>query len=339
MLDLHRGRILREVARLGSMTAAARALDYTQPAVSHHIARLEAEAGTPLVIRHGRGVRLTEAGRILVGHVEDVLARMADAEEQIAAIAGLRAGRVRIAVFPTAAGGLLPDALAGLRARAPGVSVTLLDAEPPEALAALRAGETDIAVVFRYAYMPPDTGSRFREILLCEDPIRLLVPAAHPLASAPRPRLADLAGETWASGCSRCREHLRWACEQAGFTPDIAFATEDHVAIQRLVARGLAVTTLPEMALGLHAEPGVARPGVPEVGGRRVTALVPAGPRPPAVAALLDELTAVAAAPRGRAARPLGQVPVQVGEAPGGGHDGLGQVGQPVVAEADRRAL
>ncbi|CNG76087.1 LysR family transcriptional regulator [Mycobacterium tuberculosis] len=295
MLDLHRGRILREVARLGSMTAAARSLNYTQPAVSHHIARLEAEVGTPLVVRHGRGVRLTEAGRVLVEHVEDVLARMDDARERIAAIAGLRAGRVRAAVFPTAAGALLPDALARLRERAPGVSVTLVDAEPPEALSLLRAGDTDIAVVFRYAHMPPDTDARFREVVLAEDPLRLLVPAGHPLAAADRPLLEDLAGERWASGCARCRDHLRWACERAGFTPDIAFATEDHVAVQRLVARGLAVTTLPALALGLHTEPGVAVPDVPAVGGRRISAVVAAGPRPPAVAALLEELAAVAA--------------------------------------------
>ncbi|TDB72486.1 LysR family transcriptional regulator, partial [Actinomadura sp. KC216] len=290
MLDLHRGRILREVARLGSMTAAARSLAYTQPAVSHHIARLEAEVGTPLVVRHGRGVRLTEAGRVLVEHVEDVLARMDDAEERIAAIAGLRAGRVRVAAFPTAAGGLLPDALARLRARAPGVSVTLVDADPPQALALLRGGDTDVAVVFRYAYLPPDTDARLREVPLCEDPLRLLVPAAHPLAEAADPRLADLSGERWASGCARCRDHLRWACAQAGFVPDIAYTTEDHVAIQRLVARGLAVTTLPALALGLHAEPGVAAPDVPGTGRRLITALVPAGPRPPAVTALLDEL-------------------------------------------------
>ncbi|TDD76733.1 LysR family transcriptional regulator, partial [Actinomadura darangshiensis] len=288
MLDLHRGRILREVARLGSMTAAARSLAYTQPAVSHHIARLEAEVGTPLVVRHGRGVRLTEAGRVLVEHVEDVLARMGDAEERIAAIAGLRAGRVRVAAFPTAAGGLLPDALARLRERAPGVSVTLVDAEPPEALELLRAGDTDVAVVFRHASMPPDPDSRFREVVLREDPLRLLVPAAHPVAAAERPRLADLAGETWASGCARCRDNLRWACERAGFTPAIAFATEDHVAIQRLVARGLAVTTLPALALGLHTEPGVASPAVAGVGSRRISAVAAAGPRPPAVAALLD---------------------------------------------------
>ncbi|MFC4053606.1 LysR family transcriptional regulator [Actinomadura syzygii] len=294
MLDLHRGRILREVARLGSMTAAAKSLAYTQPAVSHHVARLEAEVGTPLVVRHGRGVRLTEAGRILVEHVEDVLARMDDAEERIAAIAGLRAGRVRVAVFPTAAGALLPDAIAGLRARAPGVSVTLVDAEPAEAMSLLRAGDTDVAVVFRYAHMPPDTDARFREVALCDDPLRLLVPTGHPAAGAGFAGLDGLAGETWASGCARCRDHLRWACARAGFVPDIAYATEDHVAIQRLVARGLAVTTLPALALALHAEPGVTAADVPGVGRRSIAAVVPAGPRPPAVAALLDELTAAA---------------------------------------------
>jgi DNA-binding transcriptional LysR family regulator len=294
MLDLHRGRILREVARLGSMTAAAKALSYTQPAVSHHIARLEAEVGTPLVVRHGRGVRLTEAGRILVEHVEDVLTRMADAEEQIAAIAGLRAGRVRAAVFPTATAALLPDALAALHRRVPGVTVTLMEAEPPQALAALRSGEVDVAVVFSYPQAPPDTDARFREIALCEDPVLVAVPDGHPLAAAPRPRLAELAAETWATGCERCRGHLLRACEQAGFQPQIAFATDDHIAVQRLVARGLAVTALPQMAFTLHREPGLTLPALPPLGRRRVTALVPAGPRPPAVAALLDELSAAA---------------------------------------------
>ncbi|MEU5882991.1 LysR family transcriptional regulator [Spirillospora sp. NPDC047279] len=302
MLDLHRGRILREVARSGSMTAAARALSYTQPAVSHHIARLEAEVGTPLVIRHGRGVRLTEAGRILVEHVDDVLARMADTEERIAALAGLRAGRVRVAVFPTAAAALLPDALAALRDRAPEVAVTLVEAEPPQALAALRAGEADLAVVFSYPAAPPDEEARWRAVELCEDPVRVAVHASHPLAlagaagPAGRDGLGALAEETWASGCERCRGHLIRACEEAGFTPRIAFATDDHVAVQRLVARGLAVTALPGLAFALHHEPGVVVPPLPDLGRRRITALVPAGARPPAVAALLDELTAAATA-------------------------------------------
>ncbi|GAA2440325.1 LysR family transcriptional regulator [Actinomadura vinacea] len=294
MLDLNRGRVLREVARLGSMTAAARALSYTQPAVSHHIARLEAEAGTPLVVRHGRGVRLTEAGRILVEHVEDVLARTEAAQERIAAIAGLRAGRVRVTAFPTAAAAFLPDALAALRDRAPDVVASLTEAEPPAALAALRAGDTDLALVFAYPHTPPDTGAGFREIPLRRDPIRLAVPAAHPLAGAARLEPAELSEETWAAGCERCRGHLLRACARAGFSPRIAYATDDHIAVQRLVARGLAITAMPALAFALHHEPGVALPPCPALGRRRITALVPAGPLPPAVAALLDEIITVA---------------------------------------------
>ncbi|MBA9005774.1 MULTISPECIES: LysR family transcriptional regulator [Thermomonospora] len=291
MLDLHRARILREVARRGSMTAAAQALAYTQPAVSHHIARLERELGTPLVVRHGRGVRLTEAGRILVEHTEAVLARLADAEEQIAAIAGLRAGRVRAAVFPTAAAGLLPDALVALRERAPQVTVSLLEAEPPEALAALKAGEVDVAVVFSYEETPE---AGWREVPLLTDPVLAAVPAGHRLAGAGRVRLADLADEAWAAGCERCRGHLTRACLRAGFEPRIAFATDDHVAVQRLVGRGLAVTALPRLAFTVHTDPQVAVLQAAELGWRRVSALVPAGGRPPAVAALLDELVAAA---------------------------------------------
>ncbi|SEG84695.1 DNA-binding transcriptional regulator, LysR family [Thermomonospora echinospora] len=297
MLDLHRARILREVARLGSMTAAAQALSYTQPAVSHHIARLEGEVGTPLVVRHGRGVRLTEAGRVLVEHVEAVLARLADAEEQIAAIAGLRAGRVRVAVFPTAAAGLLPDALVALRARAPQVTVSLREEEPPGALAALRAGEVDLAVVFSYTEGEGEGGAAgLRRVPLLTDPVRLAVPAGHRPSGAAGVRLADLAGQTWASGCQRCRGHLVRACRAAGFEPKIAFATDDHIAVQRLVGRGLAVTALPALAFTLHREPGVAVLAAAELGRRHITALVPDGPRPPAVAALLDELVAAAAA-------------------------------------------
>lgn len=305
MLDLNRGRVLLEVARLGSMTAAARALSYTQPAVSHHIARLEAEAGTPLVVRHGRGVRLTEAGAVLAEHVADVLARTQDVQERIAAIAGLRAGRVRVAAFPTAAAALLPDALAALRDRAPDVAVTLTEAEPPRALAALRAGDADLAVVFAYPHTPPDTGAGTREIALCHEPVRLAVPAGHALAGAARLTPADLADEPWAAGCERCRGHLVRVCAEAGFAPRIAFATDDHIAVQRLVARGLAVTAMPALAFDLHHEPGVALPACPDLGRRRISALVPDGPRPPAVTALLDELVTVTRGPSGGPEEPL----------------------------------
>jgi len=298
VFDLNRARILREVGRLGSMTAAARALSYTQPAISHHIARLEAEAGTPLVVRHGRGVRLTEAGRILADQAGEVIALMEEARERVAAIAGLRAGRVRVAMFPTAAAAFLPDALDALRTRAPGVVVSLTEAEPDQALRILREGDADLAVVFTYPHAPADADAGLRRIPLREDPVRLAVPAGHALARSPGPvTLPALAGETWASGCERCRGHLLRTCAQAGFSPRIAYSTDDHIAVQRLVSRGLAVTALPALAFDLHHEPGVALPPCPDLGGRRISALVPDGPTPPATAALLDEIAAVAAGP------------------------------------------
>jgi DNA-binding transcriptional LysR family regulator len=104
--------VLRAVAREGSFSAAARALDYTQPAISHRVARLEAEVGTPLLVRTARGVRLTEAGQALVQHTDAVLARLESAEDEIAAIAGLRAGRVRLAAFPSASATLVPAPVA-----------------------------------------------------------------------------------------------------------------------------------------------------------------------------------------------------------------------------------
>ncbi|MDT0304775.1 LysR family transcriptional regulator [Streptomonospora wellingtoniae] len=294
MPELHRLRVLREVARLGSMSAAAASLSYSQPAISHHVSRLEAEAGTPLVARHARGVRLTEAGRILADHAESALAALAEADEKVAAIAGLRAGRVRLAAFPTAASSFVPDALAALRNRAGDVRGALSEAEPAEALAALRAGETDIAVAFDYAETSGDADMRLRFVPLARDPVVLAVPDGHPAAGGEPPSLADLSGEAWASGCRRCRDHVEFRCRVAGFQPRVDFATDQYVAVQRLVARGLAVSALPNLAFACHSEPGVARIALPELGSRRIYAAVSAGPQPPAVAAMLDELATAA---------------------------------------------
>ncbi|KIH97179.1 LysR family transcriptional regulator [Streptomonospora alba] len=302
MQELHRLRVLREVARLGSMSAAAASLCYSQPAISHHISRLEAEAGTPLVVRHARGVRLTEAGRVLVDHADTALSALAEADEKVAAIAGLRAGRVRVAAFPTAVSGFVPEALAALRRRAPETRVSLREAEPAEAFAALRSGEIDIAVAFDYAETPGDADERLRLVRLMDDPLVLAVPEGHPAAAEERLRLGDLTDATWASGCERCRGHLEFRCASAGFEPRIDFATDQYVAVQRLVACGLAVSALPELAFACHSEPGVARIVLPELGSRRVFAAVSAGPQPPAVAAMLDELVAVSAAAGGPAA-------------------------------------
>jgi DNA-binding transcriptional LysR family regulator len=228
VLGTHRLRVLQQVARSGSLAGAARSLSYTQPAVAHHIGELEREVGTPLIVRHGRGVRLTEAGTALAAHADAVLARLSAAEDEVAAIAGLHAGRVRVAAYPTAAATLVPRALVALRADYPGIAVSLDEVEPPEALAALRSGDADLAVTFRYPDEPGGTDAD-RDLVttpLGDDPVDIVVPAGHRSAGAAAGHhLVDLAGETWVAGCDRCRAHLVRSCRRAGFEPEVAFTT------------------------------------------------------------------------------------------------------------------
>src|ERR1700734_4124290 len=150
MLDGTRLRVLVAVARHGSVTAAARALNYAQPSVRHHLSRLGAETGALPPQRAGRGVRLTDAGRLLAERAEEILGRLDAAENELAAHVGLRAGRVRLAAFPSALSTLVPIAAARLEAENPGLDLTLAEAEPPEALRMLRAGYVDVALVFRH---------------------------------------------------------------------------------------------------------------------------------------------------------------------------------------------
>jgi DNA-binding transcriptional LysR family regulator len=291
VLNLQRLRVLVEVERQGSLSAAARVLSYTQPAVSHHPSALEAETGTAMVARAGRGVRLTEAGHALVQHAEAILARVEIAEEEVAALAGLRAGRVRLVAFPSGTATIVPGAIAALRAEHPGVEISLVEAEPPEALRLLRAGEADLALAFEYPDVEVDEGPDFEKRVLGDDRMLAVLPAGHALAGTDPLPLDRLAGETWIAGCERCRVHLVRACETAGFTPRIAFATDDYLAVQRLVGAGLGVCLLPGLSLRIVRLPGVVALPVEQAPTRRITAIVAAGARrPPAVTATLDAL-------------------------------------------------
>lgn len=318
MLDVTRLRVLVSVARQGSVTAAARELNYAQPSISHHLARLEAETGTKLIQRAGRGVRLTEAGRLLAERAAEVLGRLDAAESELAAHAGLRRGRVRLAAFPSALSTIVPAAAARLQADHPGLEIKLTEAEPPDALRMLRAGYIDVALVFRHE-PGPDRASRTR--MLLDEPVFLVTPASRPAAApagpptdsppapagAPAiggPDLAAYAGERWIAGCERCRSPLLEQCSRAGFTPDIAFTTDDYVAVQALVAAGLGVTTLPGLAL--RAAPNSDVQAAPLAGMRRYIFAVTYGkpPDPPPTTRMLDALTgaasgALAAAPPG----------------------------------------
>src|SRR5664279_4153269 len=144
MLNVARLKVLKEVAYRGSLSSAAEALSYTQSAISQQIAALEAEAGMTLLERHPRGVSLTAAGQTLVGHAEEILARLENAEAALAAIAGLRGGRLRMASFPTAGATLMPLAIANVRASYPDIELTLVEDEPEDVAPRLKAGELDL---------------------------------------------------------------------------------------------------------------------------------------------------------------------------------------------------
>src|SRR3954452_9702189 len=311
MLDVRRLQVLRQVARDGSLSAAARTLGYTQPAISHHIARLEEEVGTALLARLGRGVRLTDAGVALVEHADAVLTRLDAAREEVAEIAGLRAGRVRLAAFPSASATLMATALAQLRSRHPGIEVSFIESEPEDALPLLRSGELDLVLGFSYASGAHD-GRDITALPLLHDPTHVVLPAAR--GDGPPIALEELAGETWIAGCVRCRGHLLAVAAEAGFTPRIEFETDDYGTVQSLIAAGLGVALLPALALCSARRDDVVVRRVAGDPARSVDVVLTAAERrPPAVTAMLAALRHAAAE---CAARPdaaaLGLVPSKI---------------------------
>ncbi len=249
MLNVGRLRVLREVAERGSFSAAAESLSYTQSAVSQQIAALEAQTGLALLERLPRGVRLTGAGRMLVEHTEGILAQLEAAEEELAALAGLRGGQLRMASFPTAGAALMPVAIASFRAAYPEVELTLAEGEPQEIAPRLRAGEFDIALLFEFGEAQ-DTPN-FKRVQLLEDPFYLALPRGHALAGKRVLRLAQLHGEAWVqtSAPSPCARHVVRCCHAAGFEPNVAFESDDYQTVQGLVAAGVGVALIPELAL------------------------------------------------------------------------------------------
>lgn len=301
MIDAAGLRVIKAISDHGSFTAAAASLGYSQPAISQMVRRLEDRTGTVLVERLGRSVRLTEAGQVLARHASPVLAALDAAESEVAAIAGLRAGRVRLMAFPSSSSTLVPRALALVKERFPEVHVSFTEAEPPESLAALRSGECDVAVAFAYEGTDLARGEEDMESFvtrkLLDDEVRLALPRNDPRAKAKKVRLADLADEPWIAGCPRCRGHLLSLAERAGFNPDVAFETEDYVAVLGLVAEGLGVALIPDLIRRSAGNPGVVTVPIDPASRRAVYAVTtPDLQRVPAVAATLDALCEAARA-------------------------------------------
>jgi molybdate transport repressor ModE-like protein len=293
MLDVRRMRILREVAARGSFSAAAEALSYTQSAVSQQIAALEREVGTKLVERNARGIRLTDAGSALVRHTEAVIANLAEAEAELEAIAGIRGGRVRLASFQTAGSALVPQAIAAFRSRHPGVELSLIEAEPDEAIPALRGGELDVALVVEPNGITEEPGHGLERMELLDDPMYVALPLDHELTKKVRLRLKDLAAEQWINPplSYPCSGFVTRACAAAGFDPHIAFETEDYGAVQGLVAAGVGIALIPELALAAIRDDIVIRTLGNQAPVRHVVAVTPSGYRSPATDAMLEVLS------------------------------------------------
>src|SRR5688500_10069316 len=224
MLDVARLRVIDAVARHGSVTEAAKELHYSQPSVTHHLGRLEAETGAKLVQRDGRGIRLTPSGQLLADRAAEILGRIDAAGAELSAHEGLSAGRVRLAAFASAIGALVPAAVAALADRHPDLEIGLTDTHPPEAIELLRTGKVEVAVIFRYEDTEPEPpGVRLHHLL--DDSVYVL--------SKRRERgLASLRDATWIAGCDRCRGHLLAICDDAGFDPRIGSSSDDMVVMQ-----------------------------------------------------------------------------------------------------------
>jgi DNA-binding transcriptional LysR family regulator len=302
MFDVKQLRVLKAVSDHGSFSAAADALSYSQPAISQQIAALEKRAGTTLVDRGSRGVRLTDAGRALVDHAEVVIARLAAAEAELEAIAGIRGGRVRLASFPTAGASVLPPAVAEFNSRHPEVELSFVEREPEEAAQMLRAAELEIAIVFEYDKLNPTEFERFYEGIelhpLVDDPMYLALPRDHPLGRKSRVRLQDVAEETWiqeTGSHSWCGSFHEAVCAKAGFSPNVGFRSDDYNVVQGLIAAGVGISLLPGLALTNVREDIVIRSLGPQAPARRIAAGTLAGRyRSPATDAMLGILGEVA---------------------------------------------
>src|SRR5690349_2195666 len=293
MLNVSRLKVLSEVISLGSFSAAADALSYSQSAVSQAIATLEGEVGAELIERDRRGVRPTAAGAALARHAEGILARMDAAETEVSAIAGGRGGRLRIASFPSAGATLMPQAVAAFAASHPGVEITLAEGEPEEIAPRLRAGEFDLALLYEFEGVGERLGAGMRRFELLDDPLRLALPEAHPMAERKRIGLEHLEEESWiqTSAATPCARHVVRCCHAAGFEPRVSFESDDYQTVQGLVAAGVGVALIPQLALSaVRPDIGV-RELHPSSPVRKVLAATRRGaPVTPAVATMLDTL-------------------------------------------------
>jgi DNA-binding transcriptional LysR family regulator len=282
-------KILAAVARHGSVTEAANELHYSQPTVSHHLARLEATVGAKLVQRVGRGIRLTPEGRLLADRAAEIIGRIDAATNELAAKVGLQAGQVRLAGNASALSTIAPRAAGILAQTHPGLELSLIERHPAEALQMLRHGEIDVALIFRYADSPPEDDA-FRLMHIGDDSVYLI-------SRQPDDSIANHRDSTWIGGCERCTDELVAVCRRAGFTPRIGSLTDDMTVVQAFVAAGIGVAILPGLALQAHRHPDIHAAKIPDSTRQLHAVTYGDPPDPPAAAALREALKTAAGRP------------------------------------------
>jgi DNA-binding transcriptional LysR family regulator len=292
MLDLRRLRVLREVALRGSFSAAATELMFSPSAVSQQVAQLEREVGVTLVERRSTGVVLTDAGQLLLGHANAILARAADAEEELRQLGDGSLGRLRLAAFSTAASALMPEAIVAFRAANPRVEIELVEQDTTDSVEQLRHGELDLAIVVRGFEAAVNAGVVL--IPLLDDRIDVLLPVDHRLADASSVSLTELSDEPWAD-CSGGPVHHHLSAR--GVEPSIVFRSDNHQVLEGIVASGVALALVPRMAQPVTRDDVVVKPIAPDPPARRVAIAVRDGDhRPAALRSMVELLESVAVA-------------------------------------------
>lgn len=296
MLNVRRLQILREVALRGSIRGAAQSLNYTTSAISQHMTALERECGVVLLERGHNAVRLTDAGRALVGHVDSILERLDAAETELQAFAGVTLGKLRLGSFGSAALALMPAAIRSFSARFPTIDLSFFEADPEHTLPMLKAGDLDVALTYEYDFFAVHREGSIAYRPLVDEPMRVIVPRDHWAASRATLALADLREETWiVEPRADCHHFTVKACEAAGFEAQIRCESSDYVVTQTLVATGLGLALIPELALGTPRADVVSKALEAPVPRRRVLVASRASAQHvPAVRAMVDVLVETA---------------------------------------------
>jgi DNA-binding transcriptional LysR family regulator len=307
VIDTRRLRTLRAVADHRTVTAAAAALYLTPSAVSQQLAALEHEVGHQLLVRDGRGVRLTAAGEILVAHSNTVLAQLERAEAELAAYGAGDAGEVTVASFATGIAAVVAPAMTALGVTDPGIRIRVRDAEGDASLMMVLDGHADLAVAVEYRGAPREDDQRLSRVPLYAEPFDAVLPRGHRLAGGERVNVADLADEPWIGPYpgNPCHEVVMLACEFAGFQPRVTHSSDDFRAVAALAGAGAGVALVPRSALrGVDLPEVVVLPVAGDPATRRVFAAVRRGAEHhPLIRPVLDALRS--AADRVRPAGPL----------------------------------